>query len=79
MLIESYEFLKDLTNEFKLPPTKRHSITLNDKNRVCVGVWYNLKSYIFTLEYDEFKNYTRKDLIDYIKDTFCKMEETNVR
>ena len=68
MLLDSYEFLKELNKEIKPTEGCRHNITLDENNKVTITTMQGNLILPFILDYNETKNGVRIETIKEIKE-----------
>lgn len=70
MLLDAYEFLKELNKEIEAAENCRHNITLDKDNNVVITIMSEGLILPATLDYDEIKNGLRSNIIKEIKQHF---------
>jgi len=68
MLLDSYEFLKELNKEIKPTEGCRYNITLDENNKVTITTMQGNLILPFILDYNETKNGVRIETIKEIKE-----------
>jgi hypothetical protein len=68
MLLDSYEFLKELNKKIKPIKGCRHNITLDENNKVTITIMQDNLILPFILDYNETKTGVRIETIKEIKE-----------